>query len=74
MILMKTDKSIPAVLSGTLYLGIYLFLLSVPVMQRYAVLLFSLSPFMLIAMVLIVLKYGKPSHKTFDSHFYEDID
>jgi hypothetical protein len=72
--LMKVDKSIPAVLSGALYLGIYLFLLNGTVTQRCAFLLFSLSPFVLVAMVLIVLKYGKPSHKTFDSHFYEDDD
>jgi hypothetical protein len=71
---MKKDKSLQAVVIGTIYLAIYLFLLSVPSTQRYGVLLFSLSPFLLITMVWVVLKYGKSSQKTFDHHFYEDID
>jgi hypothetical protein len=71
---MKKDKSIPAVIIGSAYLLIYLILLNIPQVQDYAVLMFSLSPFLLIAMVLYVLKYGKPSHKTFDRYFYDDVD
>ena len=34
--------------------------------------LFILSPFVVIYMVYVVLKYGKPSKYTFEEQFYED--
>jgi hypothetical protein len=36
--------------------------------------MFFLSPFLVIYMVYIVLKYGKPSAHTFDERFYDDWD
>ena len=35
--------------------------------------MFGLSPFMVIWMVYQVLKKGKPSNKTFDDQFYDDM-
>jgi ABC-type Na+ efflux pump permease subunit len=34
--------------------------------------MFSISPFLVIWMVYRVLKYGKPSGRTFSEHFYDD--
>ena len=36
--------------------------------------MFILSPFMVITMVYVILKYGKPSTYTFDERFYDDLD
>ena len=36
--------------------------------------LFILSPIVVIYMVYVVLKYGKPSKYTFEERFYEDHD
>ncbi len=37
-------------------------------------LIFVISPFMVIAMLYVILKYGKPSRYTFDERFYDDWD
>lgn len=37
-------------------------------------LMFCISPFLFIWMVYRVLRDGKPSEKTWDEHFYEDLD
>ncbi|MEO8110574.1 MAG: hypothetical protein ABI594_11100 [Ginsengibacter sp.] len=34
----------------------------------------SASPFLILYMVYIILKYGKPSQYTFDERFYDDWD
>lgn len=34
--------------------------------------LFTLSPFLVIYMVYVVLRHGKAGNKTFDEQFYED--
>jgi len=34
--------------------------------------MFFLSPFLVIGMVYIVLKYGEPSKNTFEEKFYDD--
>jgi len=36
--------------------------------------MFILSPFIVIYMVYVVLKYGKPSAHTFEEKFYDDYD
>jgi len=36
--------------------------------------MFILSPFIVIYMVYVVLKYGKPSCHTFEERFYDDYD
>jgi hypothetical protein len=71
---MKKDKSVPAAILGTLYLAIYVFLLNSEATLPYAFIMFSFSPLIIIAMVLYILKYGKPSQRTFDNYFYDDVD
>jgi hypothetical protein len=36
--------------------------------------MFFLSPFLLLYMVYVILKYGKPSSYTFEERFYDDWD
>lgn len=36
--------------------------------------MFCLSPFLVVYMVYVILKYGKPSGATFDEKFYEGWD
>ncbi len=36
--------------------------------------MFSISPVLVVYMAYVILKYGKPSGKTFDEQFYEDYD
>ena len=36
--------------------------------------MFFLSPFLVIYMVYVILKYGKPSAYTFEERFYDDWD
>ncbi|GAO44171.1 hypothetical protein [Flavihumibacter petaseus] len=36
--------------------------------------MFIASPFLIIGMVYVILKYGKPSRYTFDERFYDDLD
>lgn len=39
-----------------------------------ALALFIFSPILVLWMVYTVLKYGKPSGRTFDEYFYDDVD
>ena len=71
---MKKDKSIPVVLIGTLYLIIYIILLNIEPAFRIAYLMLSLSPILIIWMVIYILKYGTASKRTFDKYFYDDVD
>ena len=36
--------------------------------------LFLFSPFLVLYMVYVILKYGKPSGNSFDEKFYDDYD
>jgi hypothetical protein len=36
--------------------------------------MFLASPFLLIWMVYVILKYGKPSGRSFDERFYDDVE
>jgi hypothetical protein len=36
--------------------------------------LFFLSPFVMLYVVYVILKYGKPSEHTFEERFYDDWD
>ena len=58
----------------TLYLVIYALLATFTSFERGVMLMFLLSPILVLWMVYTVLKYGKPSNKRFDEHFYEDYD
>jgi len=39
-----------------------------------AMFLFSISPFLIIAMVYVVIRYGKASEYEFNDRFYDDLD
>ena len=36
--------------------------------------MFLISPFLVLYMAYVILKYGKPSEYTFDERYYEDIE
>lgn len=40
--------------------------------DKYIIGMFFISPFLLGYMAYVILKYGKPSGRTFDERFYED--
>jgi hypothetical protein len=71
---MKKDKSLLPVLIVTFYLIIYVFLLYEGSFLRIAFLMFSLSPVLLVWMVIRVLKRGRQSNRTFDNYFYDDMN
>jgi hypothetical protein len=71
LMIKKKNNLFPVALC-TGYLVLYvLFLLSEETF-RLAMLMFSLSPFVLIWMIVRVLKHGTPGTKTFDRYFYDD--
>jgi hypothetical protein len=71
---MKKDKSILRVFIASLYLLVYIVFLSLESTTRIAFFMFSVSPVMLIWLVVGILKHGKPGKRTFDSYYYEDVD
>jgi membrane protein implicated in regulation of membrane protease activity len=66
------EKIKTPILLATLYLLIYTLVSFIPGLPALAVLLFSLSPIVVIWMVYRVLKDGEPSQYTFEEVFYED--
>jgi hypothetical protein len=62
------------VLLVTLFVVVYHASPFVGVPQSVTVFMFILSPSLTIYMAYTILKYGKPSGKTFDETFYEDAD
>ena len=68
-------KKLPiAITVVTLYLLIFQAAPFVGIPDRLIFLMFIISPFLVIAMVYVILKYGKPSKFTFDERFYDDLD
>jgi hypothetical protein len=67
---MKTIKF--PLMFASYYLFIYVIFATIEPLQRLAMFMFSLSPFIVIWMVYRVLKDGTPSDKTFETHFYEN--
>ncbi len=58
----------------TLYLFFYQGSPFIGIADEAIVAMFILSPFLVIYMVYVVLKYGEPSGSTFDEKFYDDLD
>lgn len=56
----------------TFYLVVYVALTQIPGYEIPAIILFSLSPFILIWLVLHVLINGTPSPYTFEERWYDD--
>jgi len=67
-------KELLAIIAGTLYL--IMFHLSPYMGISYVMIniIFMCSPLVIISMVYVVLKYGKPSKHTFEDRFYDDWD
>jgi hypothetical protein len=42
--------------------------------DRLVIAMFLMAPVLVLYMVYVILKYGKPSGRTFDEHFYDDVD
>ena len=42
--------------------------------DEFIIAMFILSPVVVIYMVYVILKYGKPSGHTFEERFYDDFD
>ena len=56
----------------TLYLFVYTIIAFSGFSDDLAVVMFLLSPVFVLWMVYTVLRFGTPSTRTFDTHFYDD--
>ena len=59
---------------ATVYLFFYKLAPYIGLPDQVIIVLFILSPFVIISMAYIILKYGKPSKYSFDERFYDDLD
>lgn len=59
---------------ASFYLVVYTILAYLSVLRDVVVIMFVLSPFLVVWMVYRVLKDGKPSERSFSEYFYDDID
>jgi hypothetical protein len=59
---------------STLYLIIFQASPYIGIPDEAIIAMFILSPFIIIYMAYVILKYGKPSKHTFEERFYEDHD
>lgn len=60
-------------LFSTAYLFIFVLLVALGYGDM-AMIMFLLSPLLIIWLVYTVLHHGKPSGRTFDEYFYDDVD
>jgi hypothetical protein len=67
-------KTTGVIAFATLYLIVFQLAPFIRLADEIIIAMFILSPFVLVYMVYVVLKYGKPSPHTFDEKFYEDHD
>ena len=58
----------------TLFAVFYQVAPHIGIAERYTYFMFFLSPFPVLYMGYVILKYGKPSGNTFDEQFYDDWD
>lgn len=59
---------------ATLYLIIFQLSPYIGASDEAIIAMFILSPFIVIYMAYVILKYGKPSGNTFEERFYDDFD
>ncbi len=60
-----------------LFSTLYLVLFVLVIVLGYgdiAMVMFLFSPILVLWLVYTVLRYGKPSARTFDEYFYDDVD
>jgi hypothetical protein len=68
-------KKVPLVITlVTAYLIFYQLTPHIGISDDIIIGMFLISPFMVISMVYVILKYGEPSKHTFDERFYDDWD
>lgn len=58
----------------TIYLIVFQLALYMDIDIKLLFSILSLSPFFIMYMVFVILKYGKPSKYNFDERFYDDRD
>ncbi len=68
---MKNENILP-VFTGTLYLAVYVITINFFPESGIHMIMFAISPFIVIWMVIYILKNGKPSERTFDEYFYDE--
>jgi len=66
----------PAIVIGfaTLFMVFYNLSPYLSIPDEFIIAMFILSPIILIYMVYVILKFGKPSKYTFEDRFYDDLD
>ena len=69
---MKKPKIAIAIV--TIYLIIFQLLLQLNIDISVIFSMLAFAPFIILYMVYVILKYGKPSEHTFDERFYDDWD
>ncbi|MFN4124158.1 MAG: hypothetical protein ACK4GL_12745, partial [Flavobacteriales bacterium] len=70
--LMKSTQI--AIAFATIYLMVYALLCAIESAIPIAMMMFSISPFVVIGMVYTIIRYGSPSKHTFEDRMYEDKD
>lgn len=66
-------KKVPVVITlVTLFAVVYHMSPFIGVPDNAIIIMFILSPFLVLYMAYVILKYGTPSKYTFDDRFYED--
>ena len=68
----KMKKSSTAIAIATIYLIVFQALVLITDDLSIIFSMLSFAPFIILQMVYVVLKYGKPSKYTFDERFYDD--
>jgi hypothetical protein len=62
------------IILATLYLFVFQASPYIGIADEAIIAMFILSPVVVIYMVYVVLKFGKPSRHTFEERFYDDVD
>ncbi len=68
-------KNVPVVVAlVTLFAVFYQLSPYIGIPDAAILLMFMLSPFLVLYMAYVILKYGKPSGHTFEERYYEDAE
>ena len=67
-------RSVLVITLATLYVLLFRSSPLMGIPDEFIIATFILSPVVIIYLVYVILKYGKPSGHTFEERFYEDVD
>ena len=67
-------KTVIVITLATLYVLLFHSSPLMGIPDEFIIAMFILSPVVVIYMVYVILKYGKPSGNTFEERFYDDFD